>query len=270
MLGTVPQPQDSHHVLIYLFPLQSPFQIGLTDDCRRGSPHLELLSQCWFLPGQRLPCVRGLFSAKVPKSSFAEVRMGLLIEPTHMVEKDEEQENEKENERDGGKAKGRVVENQATQNIQMTREMKCADNQTLSQCHLRHWNECAQTREKCNVWGCSVHTTRRLQQIVISCKRSDYNKYFFLKKKSRQKFHSEFLDEWASKASLPVLWGCTLHELRSHWQSLINELHQYIPQSWILSSNKRMLLACGICQNEDLKSAVFVGRSHNPLKIFPQ
>ena len=28
--------------------------------------------------------MRGLFSAKVPNSSFAEVRMGLLIEPTHM------------------------------------------------------------------------------------------------------------------------------------------------------------------------------------------
>ena len=28
---------------------------------------------------------------------------------------------------------------------------------------------------KCDVWGCSVHTPRRLQQIAISCKRSDYN-----------------------------------------------------------------------------------------------
>ena len=34
MLGTVPQPQDSYHVLIYLFSLQSPFPIGLTGDCR--------------------------------------------------------------------------------------------------------------------------------------------------------------------------------------------------------------------------------------------
>ena len=45
--------------------------------------------------------VRGLFSAKVPNSSFAEVRMGLLIEPTLMEDEDEEQENEKEDERDG-------------------------------------------------------------------------------------------------------------------------------------------------------------------------
>ena len=30
-----------------------------------------------------------------------------------------------------------------------------------------------------------------------------------------------------------------------------------------------MLLGKGICQNEDPKSAVFVGLLHNPLKIFP-
>ena len=48
-------------------------------------------------------CVRGLFSAKVPNSSFAEVRMGHLIQPTHMEDEneDEDQENEKEDERDG-------------------------------------------------------------------------------------------------------------------------------------------------------------------------
>ena len=45
--------------------------------------------------------MRVLFSAKVPNSSFAEVRMGLLIEPAHMEDEDEEQENEKEDERDG-------------------------------------------------------------------------------------------------------------------------------------------------------------------------
>ena len=78
---------------------------------------------------------------------------------------------------------------------------------------------------KCDVWGCSVHTSRRLQQIAIGCKRSDYNKIFFFKK-SCQKFHSEFLDEWASKTGLPVLWGRSLHELRGHWQSFIYELHQ--------------------------------------------
>ena len=40
--------------------------------------------------------VRGLFSAKMPDSSFAEVRMGLLPEPTHMEDENEEQKNEKE------------------------------------------------------------------------------------------------------------------------------------------------------------------------------
>ena len=76
--------------------------------------------------------MRGLFSAIVPNSSLAEVRMGLFIEPTHMEDESEEQENEKEQERDGGKqrAEGRVVEIEATHNMQMTHEMKCADNQT--------------------------------------------------------------------------------------------------------------------------------------------
>ena len=45
--------------------------------------------------------VRGLFSAKVANVSLAEVRMGLLVEPTHMEDEDEDQENEKEDERDG-------------------------------------------------------------------------------------------------------------------------------------------------------------------------
>ena len=38
-------------------------------------------------------------------SSFAEVRMGLLIEPTHMEDEDEDQENEQEDERDGEECK---------------------------------------------------------------------------------------------------------------------------------------------------------------------
>ena len=51
--------------------------------------------------------MRGLFSAIVPNSSLAEVRMGLLIEPTHMENEDEGQENEKEDERDGLRAQSR-------------------------------------------------------------------------------------------------------------------------------------------------------------------
>ena len=52
--------------------------------------------------------VRGLFSAKVPNSSFAEVHRVLLSEPTHMEDEDEEQENEKEDERDGEECRLRV------------------------------------------------------------------------------------------------------------------------------------------------------------------
>ena len=58
--------------------------------------------------------VRGLLSAKVPNSSFAEVHMGLLIEPIHMEDEDEKQENEKEDERDGEECRveGRPVSRQ--------------------------------------------------------------------------------------------------------------------------------------------------------------
>ena len=45
-----------------------------------------------------LGTVRGVLSAKVPNSSFAEAHKVLLSEPTHM--EDEDQENEVEDERD--------------------------------------------------------------------------------------------------------------------------------------------------------------------------
>ena len=47
--------------------------------------------------------VRGLLSAKVLNSSFAEAHSVLLPEPTHMEDEDEDEdlENEKEDERDG-------------------------------------------------------------------------------------------------------------------------------------------------------------------------
>ena len=50
----------------------------------------------------------------MPNSSLAEVRMGLLIEPTHMEDEGEEQENEKEDERDGEECRveGRRVSRQ--------------------------------------------------------------------------------------------------------------------------------------------------------------
>ena len=71
--------------------------------------------------------VRGLFSATMPNSSFAEVRMGLLIDPTHMEDENEEQENEKEDERNGGehRVEGRRVSKQQQQHADDT-WMTCA------------------------------------------------------------------------------------------------------------------------------------------------
>ena len=79
--------------------------------------------------------MRGLFSAKVPNSSFAEVRMGLLNKPTHM--EDEDKENEKEDERDGEECR---VESRRVSRQQHHADdtwMTCAQD-TLSQCHVRH------------------------------------------------------------------------------------------------------------------------------------
>ena len=72
----------------------------------------------------------------MPNSSFAAVRMGLLIEPTHM-EDEEDQENTKEDERDGEKCKveGRRVSRQQ-QHADDT-WMTCAQD-TLSEFHVRH------------------------------------------------------------------------------------------------------------------------------------
>ena len=60
--------------------------------------------------------MRGSFSARVPRSSFARVRRVLV---SHMEEESELQENEKEDEREDGKQRveGRVVEDQATHNM---------------------------------------------------------------------------------------------------------------------------------------------------------
>ena len=63
------------------------------------------------------PCVRGSFSARVPRSSFAGVRRSLV---SHIMEEEgEDQENEKEDEREDGKQRveGRVVENEATHKV---------------------------------------------------------------------------------------------------------------------------------------------------------
>ena len=75
--------------------------------------------------------------AKVPNSSFAEVHMGLLIEPTHMEDEDEDEVNEKEDVRDGEECRveGRRVTRQ--QHHADDTWMTCAQD-TLSQCHVRH------------------------------------------------------------------------------------------------------------------------------------
>ena len=69
---------------------------------------ISVVSEIWLLSMKLVSQpVRGSFSAKVPNSSFAEVCMGLLIEPNHVEDEnededqDENQENEKEDERDG-------------------------------------------------------------------------------------------------------------------------------------------------------------------------
>ena len=49
--------------------------------------------------------MRGLLSANVPNSSFAETHRVLLSEPTHMEDDDEDQGNEEEDERDGEECK---------------------------------------------------------------------------------------------------------------------------------------------------------------------
>ena len=46
----------------------------------------------------------------------------------------------------------------------------------LSQCHVATLLWVQRNMRKCDVWGCSVHTPRQLQQIAISCKRPCYNK----------------------------------------------------------------------------------------------
>ena len=63
----------------------------------------------------------------MPNSSFAEVRLGLLIEPTHMEDEDEDQENEKEDEIDGEECRveGRRVSRQQQQHADDT-WMACA------------------------------------------------------------------------------------------------------------------------------------------------
>ena len=65
--------------------------------------------------------MRGLFSAKVPNSSFAEVHMGLLIDPTLMEDEDEDedQENERKMRETVKSAEWRVEEYQDNNTMRM-------------------------------------------------------------------------------------------------------------------------------------------------------
>ena len=64
--------------------------------------------------------MRGVFSAKVPNSSFAEVRGVLLIEPTHMEDEDEDLRRMKRKMRETVKsAEWRVEEYQDNNNMRM-------------------------------------------------------------------------------------------------------------------------------------------------------
>ena len=74
--------------------------------------------------------MRGLFSAKVPNSSFAEAHRELLTEPTHMEDEDEDQENEKEDERDCEEC--RVESRRENQNAQRHETWMTDDTRTTS------------------------------------------------------------------------------------------------------------------------------------------
>ena len=99
---------------IFDFPMNCKCKLNDFWFPRRLQELLSALLREKFLFYTGIIVVRGLFSAKVHNSSFAEVRMGLLIEPTQMEDEDEEQENEKEDERDGGECRveGRRVSDQ--------------------------------------------------------------------------------------------------------------------------------------------------------------
>ena len=88
------------------------FQVIHSRPPERKGPHpTQPVVRCSTCGGA---CVSGLFSTVVPNSSLGDMRMGLLIESTHMEDEGEEQENEKENEGDGGKhrVEGRRVSDQ--------------------------------------------------------------------------------------------------------------------------------------------------------------
>ena len=166
--------------------------------------------------------VRGSFSARVPRSSFARVRRVLV---PHMVEEGEDQENKKEDEREDGqqRVEGRVVENQATHKMSAWRKHMYevrATHQTWANVNVTLkcvlWN----TR-KCDVWGV-------LFPHPVGCSRLlSAGNDLATKKINLSKCHSEQLSEETSSTGRPVLWCRSFHKLKRNWLWWIYELHQW-------------------------------------------
>ena len=116
--------------------------------------------------------MRRLFSAKVPNSSSAEVRLGLLIEPNpHGKWRWKSREWK-------GRWKRRWrVESRGSKSIKTT--TSCGWNMDdvrarhLSQCHVRNWNVCCETLENVTCEGVLFTLP-----VGCSCTRSDYNHFF--------------------------------------------------------------------------------------------
>ena len=108
--------------------------------------------------------MRGALSTKESGSSFAEAHKVLLSGPTHIESEDEveDQENEVDDERDCEEYR---VESRRERSNTAHDHRKHCDTVISAEKHEKMWRV-----------RCSVHTSRRLQQIAISCKRSGYNK----------------------------------------------------------------------------------------------
>ena len=124
----------------------------------------------------QLQDVRELLSARMPNSSFAEAHKN---QPTWKMKMKIKRMKKKMRETVKS-AKWRVEENQ---NNHCARSMDdVMRTNILSQCRVRHCYECMQMRENVTCEGFLFTPPCRLQQIAISCKRSDYNFFFFEKK----------------------------------------------------------------------------------------
>ena len=118
--------------------------------------------------------MRGSYSARVPRSSLAEVRREFVH---HIVEDevDGEKEGQGDKREDGeeGEENGVVDEREIRHNDQMRMKHGCdgtsADPNLIHAC-------CMQFTVKSGRVRCGVHTLRRLQQTTVSCKRHNCNK----------------------------------------------------------------------------------------------